>query len=77
VIAVADSFDAMTSDRPYRPGMTVQKAVSIPCRTRPAVDGQIVDAFLGSIADRLGEHQASHLRLVPDLMEDREASSSG
>jgi putative nucleotidyltransferase with HDIG domain len=26
IVAVADSFDAMTSDRPYRPGMTVDAA---------------------------------------------------
>jgi HD-GYP domain-containing protein (c-di-GMP phosphodiesterase class II) len=29
VIAVADAYDAMTSDRPYRKGMPVQKALSI------------------------------------------------
>jgi putative nucleotidyltransferase with HDIG domain len=29
VIAVADSFDAMTSDRPYRAGMTVGRAAQI------------------------------------------------
>ncbi len=29
VIAVADAFDAMTSDRAYRKGMTVDKAVNI------------------------------------------------
>jgi putative two-component system response regulator len=28
ILAVADSFDAMTSDRPYRPAMTASKAVS-------------------------------------------------
>jgi HAMP domain-containing protein len=29
IIAVADAFDAMTSDRPYRKGMAVQKAMAI------------------------------------------------
>ncbi len=29
IIAVADAFDAMTSDRPYRKGMTIEKAVAI------------------------------------------------
>ncbi len=29
VIAVADAFDAMTSDRPYRPGMPVSRVVEI------------------------------------------------
>jgi len=29
IIAVADAFDAMTSDRPYRSGMPLDKAISI------------------------------------------------
>nr|WP_326070384.1 HD domain-containing phosphohydrolase [Paenibacillus alba] len=29
IIAVADAFDAMTSDRPYRKGMAVEKAMAI------------------------------------------------
>ncbi|MEW9701047.1 HD domain-containing phosphohydrolase [Paenibacillus sp. SI8] len=29
IIAVADAFDAMTSDRPYRQGMVIEKAMSI------------------------------------------------
>ncbi|OCT15936.1 hypothetical protein A8709_09950 [Paenibacillus pectinilyticus] len=29
IIAVADAFDAMTSDRPYRKGMPVEKAIAI------------------------------------------------
>ncbi|WP_051529944.1 HD-GYP domain-containing protein [Anoxybacteroides tepidamans] len=29
IIAVADAFDAMTSDRPYRKGMSVEKALAI------------------------------------------------
>jgi HD-GYP domain-containing protein (c-di-GMP phosphodiesterase class II) len=47
VIAVADSFDAMTSDRPYRIGMPTDKAVQI---LREGCGHQwepaIVDAFL-------------------------------
>ena len=47
VVAVADSFDAMTSDRPYRAGMPINKATQILREGR----GQqwepiIVDAFL-------------------------------
>ena len=50
VIAVADSFDAMTSDRPYRAGMPVEKAMSILCNGRGQQwDAAIVDAFLRSI----------------------------
>jgi len=29
IVAVADAFDAMTSDRPYRPGMPIAKALGI------------------------------------------------
>lgn len=31
IVAVADAFDAMTSDRPYRPGMPVDRALRILC----------------------------------------------
>lgn len=29
IVAVADAFDAMTSDRPYRPGMPIEKVIDI------------------------------------------------
>jgi len=47
VIAVADSFDAMTSDRPYRAGMPIIKAAEI-LRERRGLqwDTTLVDAFL-------------------------------
>jgi HD-GYP domain-containing protein (c-di-GMP phosphodiesterase class II) len=54
VIAVADSFDAMTSDRPYRRGMPPAKAAQIlreGCGKQ--WDTMIVEAFLRSIADQL------------------------
>lgn len=54
VIAVADSFDAMTSDRPYRKAMPIQKAASILSEGRwKQWDGVIVDAFLETIAEEL------------------------
>jgi len=47
VIAVADSFDAMTSDRPYRRGMPIEKAAAILRAGRGVQwDGALVDAFL-------------------------------
>lgn len=47
VIAVADSFDAMTSDRPYRRAMTVAQAAAILRAGRDRQwDPAIVDAFL-------------------------------
>jgi hypothetical protein len=52
VIAVADSFDAMTSDRPYRKGMQVHKAAEILRAGRGTQwDPHIVDAFLGALGE--------------------------
>jgi HD-GYP domain-containing protein (c-di-GMP phosphodiesterase class II) len=66
VIAVADSYDAMTSDRPYRKGMTPQKAAAILREGRGRQwDPQIVDAFLRSVADQLEQPAPLILRLVP------------
>ncbi len=52
IAAVADSFDAMTSHRPYRRGMTVEAAVA---ELQRCVGGQydpaVVDAFTRAFAD--------------------------
>jgi len=62
VIAVAASFDAMTSDRPYRKGMSIDKAATILYQERGKQwDATIVDAFLLSIADQLQQK-------VPDVV---------
>jgi len=52
VCAVADSFDAMTSDRPYRRGMPFEKVETI-FRSGSGLqwDPQIVDAFFNAIED--------------------------
>jgi hypothetical protein len=53
VVAVADSFDAMTSDRPYRRGMPLDKAMAILHEGRGQQwDAAVVDAFLASLAAR-------------------------
>jgi putative two-component system response regulator len=50
VIAVVDSYDAMTSDRPYRAGMPQAKAVSILRAGRGQQwDPTLVDAFLRAL----------------------------
>ncbi len=62
VLAVADSFDAMTSDRPYRPGMSAARAASILRQGRGQQwDPDIVDALLRSTVMELanGEEQLS------------------
>ncbi len=53
VIAVADSFDAMTSDRPYRAGMPITKAAEI-LRERRGIqwDTAIIDAFLQYLEEK-------------------------
>ena len=47
IIFVADTFDAMTSDRPYRKGMPVEAAIEelVKC-SGTQFDPQVVDAFL-------------------------------
>jgi len=66
VIAVADSYDAMTSDRPYRTGMPIPKAAAILREGRGAQwDATIVDAFLRTIADHQGQAETFPLQLVP------------
>lgn len=58
VIAVADSYDAMTSDRPYRRGMQHQTACAILAKGRGQQwDPQIIDAFL-EVADTIAPSQA-------------------
>jgi HD-GYP domain-containing protein (c-di-GMP phosphodiesterase class II) len=53
VIAVADSFDAMTSDRPYRAGMPVGRAAAILRTGRGQQwDAALVDALLRSASVR-------------------------
>lgn len=52
VIAVADSYDAMTSDRPYRNGLTpiiaIEELISLKGKQ---YDGQVVDALVEVLTD--------------------------
>jgi HD-GYP domain-containing protein (c-di-GMP phosphodiesterase class II) len=51
VVAVADAFDAMTSDRCYRKGMSVQKAVATLERfAGTQFDADVVETFRGFIS---------------------------
>lgn len=50
ILAVADSFDAMTTDRPYQKGKTPQEAVAIlGTLVGHALDPDVVDAFMEDI----------------------------
>ena len=54
IFAVADSFDAMTSDRPYRRAMSVDEARREVARCRGTqFDPMVVDVFMGIAAERL------------------------
>ncbi len=65
VIAVADSYDAMTSDRPYRSGMPPQKAASMLREGRGRQwDPVIVDAFLRTMAGHLEQPVPVPLQLL-------------
>jgi putative nucleotidyltransferase with HDIG domain len=49
ILAVADTFDAMTSDRPYRQGMPLEEAKKLIEGVRGTqLDPRAVDAFLGA-----------------------------
>ena len=53
ILSVADCYDALISDRPYRPGMKLEKVLEIIEGGRGRkYDPEVVDAFLG-IVDRL------------------------
>jgi HD-GYP domain-containing protein (c-di-GMP phosphodiesterase class II) len=57
LLAVVDAFDAMTSDRPYRTGMPMEKAIQILADGAGTQwDAYLVDAFL---------------RILPDILEIR------
>jgi HD-GYP domain-containing protein (c-di-GMP phosphodiesterase class II) len=53
IVCVADSFDAMTSDRPYRRAMAIEDALSeLRRNSGTQFDPQIVDAFERSMVSR-------------------------
>jgi HD-GYP domain-containing protein (c-di-GMP phosphodiesterase class II) len=69
VIAVADSYDAMTSDRPYRNAMPQAKAVMILLDGRGKQwDAQVVDAFVQAIAPERDSASAAVSQQIPHLL---------
>ena len=53
IFAAVDTFDAMTSDRPYRPGMPVDDALAELRRCAGTqFDPQVVDALCAAVAER-------------------------
>jgi len=68
MIAVADSYDAMTSDRSYRRALSPERAAAILLDGRGRQwDSQLVDVFLRTIAERVGQPVLPvPVRMVPD-----------
>jgi hypothetical protein len=53
IAAVADVFDALTSDRIYRPALPVDEAVAMMCAQRGAhFDPELLDIFLERLTSR-------------------------
>ena len=60
ILAVADAFDAMTSDRPYREAKPIQEALAVIQEARGGQFCPIVsDAFLSS-QDMQASHHAQY-----------------
>ncbi|MBM3129895.1 MAG: HD-GYP domain-containing protein [Chloroflexi bacterium] len=69
VIAVADAFDAMTSDRPYRRAMSAERAAwELRAGRGKQWDPAIVDAFLRVIAKQLDRPEIAEERSVGALV---------
>lgn len=68
VVAVADSFDAMTTDRPYHRAFSVEHAAAILRDGRGQQwDPQVVDAFLRVLAQRYGDEAVTpRLRVMEE-----------
>lgn len=68
ILSVVDCFDALTSDRPYRPRLSDSEATRI-LRERRGVmyDPLIVDTFLASYRELAPEHQDSDSSTGPGL----------
>ncbi len=70
VIAVADSFDAMTSDRPYRKALSARQAVQTLLEGRGTQwEPVIVNAFVDMVMSRIDEDS------VPEYSEERTGSA--
>jgi putative nucleotidyltransferase with HDIG domain len=80
ILSVVDCFDALTSDRPYRPRLSIDEAFEI-IRERRAVmyDPLVVDTFIAahpSIAPAATVAGQNARSLVPSLLDDNDEPSS-
>ena len=66
IMAVADSLDAMTTDRPYRKALSFEAAVAeIRRNSGSQFDSNVVDAFLGALDDPAFERLAENSPVPP------------
>ena len=60
ILAIADAFDAMTSDRPYRKAMTVEQAVlELRVNAGKQFDPDLVEVFLQNLASEMRMKEAA------------------
>lgn len=71
IIAIADAFDAMTSDRPYRSAMSVEEAIrEIQRGSRTQFDPTIITAFVKTVGKVTTQTQSiKSSALDPHLMD--------
>lgn len=61
IVGIADAFDAMTSSRPYRRGMPIEKAMAILAAERGTqFDAALTDAFLAIAGSGRVHHIVGH-----------------
>ncbi len=79
IVAVADSYDAMTSDRPYQEAMTTQDAVAeVVKEAGKQFDPEVVSAFVSLMGDKQHPKECPYVnscRLFPKIIE-REISKA-
>jgi len=64
IVAVADMYDAMTSDRPYRPRRTQQEAIAEVQQTSGTkLDPRVAEAFL-AVLKEISPEESEHTRVV-------------
>ena len=66
VIAVADAFDAITSERPYRAALSTDRAVQILLEGRGKQwDPHIINTFVDMLINQADEKSQEHLSAIP------------
>lgn len=72
ILTVADAFEAMTSDRPYRPGRTRSEAIEELSRCEGShFDPRVAEAFISALEEE-GEQAAAYVAQVAGQVEPEE-----